>query len=156
MPSIHTTRWLGCVLVLASCADSSWLTPVDNDRRFIPLRIMDAHDQARPTDPIVEIMGATVSGDTLFLSLEYAGGCGGAHEFGLAASNTLEDSEPPAVKVVLHHDAGGDNCRAGLGAEVMADLQPLRTVAGDHRTLRIRLFEPESVAPVLPWLLYSF
>jgi hypothetical protein len=156
MTSIHVTCWLGCVLALASCADSSWLEPVDEDSRFIPLRIMDAHDQARPTDPIVEIMDATVSGDTLFLTLEYAGGCGGAHEFGLAASNTLEESEPPAVKVVLHHDARGDNCRAGLGAEVMADLRPLRTVAGDHHALRIRLFEPEGVAPVLPWLLYSF
>jgi hypothetical protein len=60
------------------------------------------------------------------------------------------------VTVILHHDGRGDPCRAELGWNVIADLRPLQVIAGDHKTLRIQLYEPWALAPVEPLLVYSF
>jgi hypothetical protein len=148
-------QWISTALILAACG-SSGLTAVDEDGDRLPLRIVSDVRQPDSTQTPATIETASISGDTLHLRLSYAGGCGGPHEFGLTASNSLSGSEPPEVKVILHHDGHGDPCRAGLGQEVIADLRPLQRIAGDHRTLQVRLYEPWGLAPVAPLLVYSF
>ena len=142
--------------LLGACDGSSELTAVDGDGDRIPLRIVENLRQPDSTQTPVTIEEASISGDTLHLRLAYAGGCGGPHEFGLAASSRLVESDPPQATVILHHDGHNDICRGGLGHDVVADLRPLREVAGEHVTLRIQLYEPWGLAPVDRSLVYHF
>lgn len=87
--------------------------------------------------------------------MSYAGGCG-QHEFGLAAQRGLLESTPPQVIVALRHEGHGDPCRAGLAADVEADLRPLQALLADGRTIRIRLYEPQADTPVDAQLEYTF
>ena len=144
----RTRPWLGAALLLLGCAGCSGLTAVDEDGDRIPLRIVSDFRQPDSTQTPATIETASISGDTLHLRLSYAGGCGAPHKFGLAASNNLTESDPPQVTVILHHDGHNDTCRAGLGHTVIADLRPLQGIAGNHRTLQVRLYEP--------WTLHQF
>jgi hypothetical protein len=146
---------VGTALVSVACSGSG-LTAVDENGDRIPLRIVSDFRQPDSTQTPVTIETASISGDTLHVRLSYGGGCGGPHEFGLAASGSLIESDPPQVMVILRHDGHGDPCRAGLGANVIADLRPLQGIAGDHTTLRVQLHEPWALAPVEPVLVYSF
>jgi len=148
-------QWISTAPVLVACG-SSGLTAVGEDGDRLPLRIVSDVRQPDSTQTPAAIETASIRGDTLHLRLSYAGGCGGPHEFGLAASSSLSGTEPPRVTVILHHDGHGDPCRAGLGQDVIADLRPLQGIAGDHRTLRVQLYEPWALAPVEPLLVYTF
>jgi hypothetical protein len=156
--SLRSSVWLGTAALIAACGDSG-LTAVDSDGARIPLRIVGelrlADSTETPETP-ASIEAASISGDILHLRLAYAGGCGGPHEFGLAAGSALVVSSRPQVTLLLRHDGHGDPCRAGLGHDVETDLRPLQGIAGEHRTLRLRLYEPWAVAPVEAPLLYSF
>lgn len=142
--------------LLVACDGSNGLTAVADNGDRIPLRVVENLRQPDSTQTPVTIEDASISGDTLHLRLAYAGGCGGPHEFGLAASNRLLESDPAQATVMLQHDGHNDNCRAGLGHAVVADLLPLQRIAGEHRTLRLQLYEPWGLAPVDRSLVYRF
>jgi hypothetical protein len=74
----------------------------------------------------------------------------------LAASSHLVESDPPQTTGILQHDGHNDSCRAGLGYTVVADLRPLQRIAGQHRTLRVQLYEPWGLAPIDRLLVYHF
>ena len=153
--AMRAHRWLGTASILAACGTDGLVavgTGRDDDR--IPLRLVRELRQPDSTQTPVTIVAASITGDTLYLRFEYAGGCG-AHEFGLAASTRLVESEPPQVTMILRHDTG-DHCRAGLGSNVVASLEPLQRIAGSHTALRIRLYEPWALAPVETSLIYRF
>jgi hypothetical protein len=156
MPRPFRSRlWTGSAVLVGACGDSG-LTAVDSDGDRIPLRMVSEVRLADSTGSPASIEAASISGDTLHLRLSYAGGCGGPHEFGLAAARTLVASAPPQVTLILRHDGHGDPCRAGFGRDVDADLRPLQTIAGEHRTLQVRLYEPWAATPVETPLDYSF
>jgi hypothetical protein len=155
---IVATRFrLGLVAANLSlaCGGGSGLTEVNGGGDWIPLRVIENPRQPDSTQTPVTIEAASISGDTLHLRLHYAGGCG-THEFGLAASDRLIESDPPQVTVILRHDGHADVCRAGRGANVIANLLPLRRIAGDHISLRVQLYEPWALAPVDQLLVYTF
>jgi hypothetical protein len=132
------------------------LTAVDEDGDWIPLRIVTDFRQPDSSQTPATIEAASIRGDTLQLSVTYAGGCGKPHEFGLAASASVTESDPPQVTVILRHDGHNDPCRAGLGHSVTADLKALHGLAGDHRALRVQLYGPWDLIPLEPALVYSF
>ena len=68
---------------------------------------------------------AAIAGDTLTLSLSYAGGCR-QHEFTLVASGVFLESFPVQLRVSIAHDANGDPCEAWLTRDYEFDLTPLR------------------------------
>ncbi len=105
--------WLSTALALVACGSSAALAAVDEGGDRVPLQIVSDLRQPDSTQTPVMIETASISGDTLHLHLSYAGGCGGPHEFGLAVSSSLSESEPPEVTMILHHDGHGDSCRAG-------------------------------------------
>ena len=75
-------------------------------------------------DPFV-LNDAAILGDTLTLSLSYAGGCR-QHEFTLVASEVFLESFPVQLRVSIAHDANGDPCEAWPTQEYEFDLTPLR------------------------------
>lgn len=91
-----------------------------------------------------QIVGTpSVANDSLQVTVQYAGGCK-RHEFSLHASRVFMESHPVQSRVVLHHDANGDTCRALLTRELQFDLTPLRDAwrAGyqqRHGTIILRL-----------------
>ena len=111
--------------------------------------------QPDSTQTPATIETASISGDTLHLALSYAGGCGD-HEFGLAASSSLTQSDPPQVTVILRHDGHNDTCRALVRHSITADLRNLQALAGDHRTVRVQLFGPWDLTPFETVLVYDF
>jgi hypothetical protein len=138
----------------AGCGDPSGLASVDADGDRIPLVLVDQVALADPAAVPATIEAATVSADTLRLRLSFAGGCG-SHQFGLSALRAVAETEPPQVTVLLVPESN-DLCRGGIVREVIADLRPLRSIAGTSRTLRLMLYEPGSTAPIAGTTDYSF
>ena len=152
--SPRSALWLPATTLILACG-SGGLAAVNEDGDQIPLRVIEDLRRPDSTQTPVTIEAASISGDTLHLRLSYAGGCG-RHEFGLAASSRLVESDPPQVTVVLRHDGHGDTCRGGLAPNVIAELLPLQGIAGNHTSLRILLYEPWALAPVDQVLVYRF
>ena len=54
---------------------------------------------------------ATITGDTLTVSVSYSGGCR-THVFTLVIAASFVESSPVRLPAVLRHDANGDTCEA--------------------------------------------
>jgi hypothetical protein len=141
--------WTTAAAILTVCGDSGLAAGAR-----IPLRVVAEVVLPNPTTP-ASIEAASIAGDTLRMHVSYAGGCGGKHEFGLVAQRGLLQTTPPQVILVLRHESG-DPCRAGLAADVEADLRPLQTLLSEGPALIVRLYEPQAATPVDALLEYSF
>jgi hypothetical protein len=73
------------------------------------LRVDTAFDKSSLNSDIV-ILQSSVSGDTLWLDVEYSGGCA-AHSFELVSKGLWMKSLPPKLSVYLIHNNHGDACR---------------------------------------------
>ena len=69
---------------------------------------------------------AMIAGDTLTISVSYAGGCE-RHAFILVISASFIDSSPVQLPVVLRHEANGDSCEAWLTQSYAFDLAIVRS-----------------------------
>lgn len=75
------------------------------------------------SDPFVR-NNAFINGDTLFVDVEYSGGCE-VHTFD-ACYGLWMTSLPVQTDVTITHDANGDICRALILETVRFDLNPMR------------------------------
>ena len=117
------------------------LTIEDGEKRFYrqidPPRgrvviIDDAAGQGRDrwgADPY-ELSAATITGDTLTVTVSYSGGCE-THQFTLVASNVFLESYPVQLGASLAHDANGDSCEAWLTEDWDFDLTPIKRMYQD-------------------------
>ena len=69
---------------------------------------------------------AAISGDTLSVSVSYAGGCE-IHALTLVIAASFSESSPVQLPAVLRHDANGDACEAWLTHSYAFDLAIVRT-----------------------------
>ncbi len=69
---------------------------------------------------------ATITGDSLELSLSYSGGCA-AHQFTLVCSSFFLESDPVQLGVSLAHNANNDPCEAFPTETYRFDLTPIKT-----------------------------
>ena len=69
---------------------------------------------------------AAINGDTLSVSVSYAGGCE-AHALTLVIAASFTESSPVQLPAVLRHDANGDSCEAWLTVSYAFDLAIVRT-----------------------------
>jgi hypothetical protein len=89
-------------------------------------------------------------GGRLRLRVVHGGGCK-THGYGVSWDGAFLESAPPQVRLRLHHDDGGDRCRALVRRVLRVDLAPLQEAyrAGyrtAHGTLVLTLEErPERV-----------
>lgn len=70
---------------------------------------------------------ATITDDTLNISVSYSGGCE-EHEFTLVASDTFLESFPVQLPVSIAHNANGDTCEAYPTENYRFDLTPIKTM----------------------------
>ena len=70
---------------------------------------------------------ATITDDTLNISVSYSGGCEN-HQFTLVASDTFLESFPVQLHVSLVHNANGDTCEAYPTENYRFDITPIKTM----------------------------
>ena len=87
--------------------------------------IGDAKDQFG-TDPYT-LNSATITEDTLNISVSYSGGCKN-HQFTLVVSEEFLESFPVQLHAYLAHDANGDTCEAYPTEDYRFDLTPIKTM----------------------------
>ncbi len=66
-----------------------------------------------------------VSGDTLFVQVEYSGGCKD-HVFTARHNGQYMKSMPPQLNVTIDHNANGDKCRELIRETLAFDLKSCR------------------------------
>lgn len=74
-------------------------------------RVVVAGADAGLGDDDYVLNSATITGDTLALSVSYSGGCR-AHEFTLVIAASFVESRPVRLPALLRHHANGDTCEA--------------------------------------------
>lgn len=74
-------------------------------------RVVVAGADATLGDEDYVLNTATITGDTLTISVSYSGGCR-THEFTLVIAASFVESTPVRLPAVLRHDANGDTCEA--------------------------------------------
>ncbi|MCY3741599.1 MAG: hypothetical protein OXH00_11305 [Candidatus Poribacteria bacterium] len=70
---------------------------------------------------------ATITGDTLNISVSYSGGCQ-EHQLTLVVSDAFLESFPVQLHVSLAHNANEDACEAWLTDNYHFDLTPIKTM----------------------------
>ena len=90
-----------------------------------PVSIGDAADRFG-TDAYT-LNSATITDDTLNISVSYSGGCKD-HQFTLVASDTFLESFPVQLHVSIAHDANGDTCEAYPTENYRFNLTPIKTM----------------------------
>ncbi|MDE0470100.1 MAG: hypothetical protein OYL97_23880 [Candidatus Poribacteria bacterium] len=70
---------------------------------------------------------ATITDDTLDISVSYSGGCED-HQFTLVVSDTFLESFPVQLHASIAHNANGDTCEAYPTDNYRFDLTPIKTL----------------------------
>ena len=70
---------------------------------------------------------ATITDDTLNISVSYSGGCE-EHQFTLVASDIFLESFPVQLSASIVHNANGDTCEAYPTENYRFDLTPIKTM----------------------------
>jgi hypothetical protein len=89
------------------------------------------------------ITAARIAADSLYLTLQYGGGCR-RHEFALLAQSGFMESHPVQLAIAIRHRGNNDMCRALLTREVAFDLKRIRDAYTQgyqtlHGTIILRL-----------------
>ena len=88
-------------------------------------RVVAAGADATLGDDNYVLNNATISGDTLMISVSYSGGCR-THAFTLVIAASFVESSPVRLPAVLRHDANGDMCEAWPTQSYAFDLALVR------------------------------
>ena len=88
-------------------------------------RVVVAGAGATLGDDDYVLNSATITGDTLTVSVSYSGGCR-AHVFILVIAASFVESSPVRLPAVLRHDANGDTCASFRTAPYAFDLALVR------------------------------
>ena len=87
--------------------------------------VVVAGDAATLGDDDYVLNSATITGDTLTISVSYGGGCR-THRFTLVIAASFVESSPLRLPAELRHDANGDMCEAWLTESYAFDLALVR------------------------------
>ena len=92
------------------------------DQRGLPGAALD---WSKPPSAPLDVMQASIQGDSLVVQVAYSGGCA-EHAFELVAAGPQVRSLPPKQPLMIAHDANGDACRARIEETLAFDLHPHR------------------------------
>ena len=85
-------------------------------------------------DPFT-ITDMSVVGDSLYVAVQYSGGCK-EHAFSMITHGNFLKSLPPKMPLFLEHNGNQDNCRSLKTEKLAFDLKPLRS----PQTKKIKVF----------------
>jgi len=127
--------------------------------RLCPIRMFgDASNIVISTDWAI-IKQASILFDTLFLKVEYSGGCK-KHKFKLYGYKYFLKSYPVQADIYLSHNAQNDPCRALITETLKFNLAPLKNnyinTYGRKDPILLRIHEPGKQEPLLPLVRYEF
>ena len=74
-----------------------------------------------------ELSAASITGDTLAVTVSYSGGCK-AHQLTLVSPGLFLESNPVQLVVALAHNANGDSCEAWLTQDYFFRIAPIKTL----------------------------
>lgn len=104
--------------------------------RAAPMSVTAAGDRWQPelqtcpsgftTRPGLSVSAATMTGDTLTLTVQHGGGCK-THEYGLCWGQTFLESNPPQAQLQVLHQDNGDTCEALVSNTVTFDVTALKS-----------------------------
>jgi hypothetical protein len=103
--------------------DEPSVPPTNDPKVLLPVKVYANYVQEK-TDPYT-LLGTRVSGDTLFVNVQYGGGCE-EHQFTLNTTGAWMKSMPPQLLLYLDHKANNDLCRALITKEIAFDLSKTR------------------------------
>ncbi len=92
------------------------------DQRGLPGAALD---WSKPPSAPLDVMQATIQGDSLVVQVAYSGGCA-EHAFELVAAGPQLRSLPPKQPLMIAHEANGDACRSRIEEILAFDLRPHR------------------------------
>lgn len=125
---------LTSLLTLSSCLVLGVKTEeviIENDEVVVneeskpqrPYRV-DARIGKFPESDPIEIISSEIAGNTLFLEVNYSGGCA-LHEFDFIGDPAIMKSNPPKRNVMLEHKANNDSCEELVAQKIEVDLTEL-------------------------------
>lgn len=92
------------------------------DQRGLPSAALD---WSKPPSAPLDVMQATIQGDSLVVQVAYSGGCA-EHVFELVAAGPQLRSLPPKQPLMIAHETNGDACRSRIEEILAFDLRPHR------------------------------
>ncbi|MBI3189589.1 MAG: hypothetical protein HYZ33_02960 [Ignavibacteriales bacterium] len=107
-----------------------------------------------------DVRMAWVNADTLYLKVQYGGGCK-EHTFQLYVLNYFLKSNPPQAEVRLSHNSRFDHCEAYLTDTLRFNLSPLRMLykqiySSPKGIVLLNIYEPQATQVTSPHVNYSF
>lgn len=92
------------------------------DQRGLPAAALD---WSKPPSAPLDVMQASIQGDSLVVQVAYSGGCA-EHAFELVAAGPQVRSLPPKQPLMIAHETNGDACRSRIEEILAFDLRPHR------------------------------
>lgn len=86
----------------------------------------------------IQILQSSISGDTLWMDVEYSGGCA-THSFELKSKGLWMKSLPPKLNLYLVHNDAGDACREVIREKLSFLINPAQY--GGQQKVRLILNE---------------
>lgn len=103
------------------CIDGQWLCTDEACPETPPVALCDGTE---PADPLI-ITEASITDDTLSLSVEHGGGCE-VHVYGSCWDGSFAESDPVQAWLQINHEDNDDPCDAIVQQALTFDLVPLR------------------------------
>ncbi|MGB8320900.1 MAG: hypothetical protein WCE54_22415, partial [Ignavibacteriaceae bacterium] len=138
-----------------SCSEKNSITDPDdflNDKIIITNSI-----NANSEYDNLKVLEQYVSDDYLILKVMYSGGCK-KHEIKVYTTGAIIKTNPPQAELFIFHNSNNDGCKALITKELKINLIELKYFykANFNRIqiILLRIYEPDSINPVLPLLEY--
>jgi len=97
-------------LALASCSSGQKTITNTKEKAVTGVLKIDTSFDRTTLKTNFQILQSSISGDTLWMDVEYSGGCA-THSFELKSKGLWMKSMPPKLNLYLIHQDGGDGCR---------------------------------------------
>jgi hypothetical protein len=147
------------VILLAGCNVGNPCRTVCNSDGAHSIIIFDALDDITLFTDDLTIKEIGLVENTLYLKVQYSGGCRD-HEFELYGMSVFLESDPPQASVYFSHNANGDDCEARITSGLEFSLVPLKRayqrVYHDGGPMLLRIYGPGASDPIQPLIVYAF
>ncbi|MEJ2616005.1 MAG: NigD-like C-terminal domain-containing protein [Ignavibacteriaceae bacterium] len=143
------------ILLLLGCNENSSIN--DSGDLLSDNIIITDNVNVKLKNDYLKVLEQYVSGDYLILKVQYSGGCK-EHEIKVYTTGAILKTNPPQAELFISHNADNDSCEALITKELKINLIELKifykTNFNRIQIILLRIYEPNSINPVLPLLEY--